>query len=213
MRSRTARRPWRLSTPCQVRAGVSWLCWLWLVMMLATQAQIAAMEGAVGQVAHMAFPGASSKIAQASSFLGESWKPFLLSHPEHFWAALTTLAAVLLLLSGGYRRLEKITTFLVAAVTLFTVASVLVLQWTRFRITAADIGHGFDLDVPPAAVILAFSAFGITGVGAVRALRLPLLVHREGLRRALPACEPMTNPGPIAHEAGPASCSLTHGSA
>src|ERR1700733_10885349 len=41
------------------RLGVSWLCWLWLVMMLTTQAQIAAMEGTAGQAAHMAFPGAS----------------------------------------------------------------------------------------------------------------------------------------------------------
>ncbi len=165
------------------RAGVSWLCWLWLVMMLTTQAQIAAMEGAVGQAAHMAFPIASSKIAEASSFLGEAWKPFLLSHPEHFWAALTTLAAVLLLLSGGYRRLEKITTFLVAAVTLFTVASVLVLQWTRFRITAADLGHGFDLAVPPAAVILAFSAFGITGVGASELFAYPYWCIEKGYAR------------------------------
>ncbi len=39
------------------RAGASWLCWLWLIMMLTTQAQIAAMEGTVGQAAHMAFPG------------------------------------------------------------------------------------------------------------------------------------------------------------
>ncbi len=114
------------------RAGVSWLCWLWLIMMLVTQAQVAAMEGAVGQAAHMAFPGASRPIAAAASVLGASWKPYLLTHQEHFWAALTTLAAVLLLLSGGYRRLEKITTVLVAAVTLFTVGSVVILQWTSF---------------------------------------------------------------------------------
>ena len=38
------------------RLGASWVCWLWLFMTLATQAQIAAMEGTVGQAAHMAFP-------------------------------------------------------------------------------------------------------------------------------------------------------------
>src|SRR5262249_26338068 len=41
------------------RAGASWLCWLWLFMTLATLAQAAAMEGTVGQAAHMAFPAAS----------------------------------------------------------------------------------------------------------------------------------------------------------
>jgi manganese transport protein len=165
------------------RAGVSWLCWLWLLMTLTTQAQIAAMEGAVGQAAHMAFPGASRLIAQAFGFLRESWKPFLLSHPEHFWAALTTLAAVLLLLSGGYRRLEKVTTVLVALVTLFTVASVLILQWTRFRITPADLGHGFELAVPPAAIMLAFSAFGITGVGASELFAYPYWCIEKGYAR------------------------------
>ena len=47
------------------RLGASWICWLWLIMMLATQAQIAAMEGTVGQAAHMAFPGASQAMADA----------------------------------------------------------------------------------------------------------------------------------------------------
>ena len=124
-----------------------------------------------------------SRSPRPSSVLGASWKPYLLDHQEHFWAALTTLAAVLLLLSGGYRRLEKITTVLVAAVTLFTVASVLILQWTRFRITPADIGHGFELAVPPAAVVLAFSAFGITGVGASELFAYPYWCIEKGYAR------------------------------
>src|SRR5262249_11505790 len=134
------------------RAGVSWLCWLWLLMMLTTQAQIAAMEGTVGQAAHMAFPRASKAGAGAAGMMVASWGPFLATHEEHFWAAVTTLAAVLLLLSGGYRRLEKITTVLVAAVTLFTVASVLILQWTTFRITLSDLGDGLQLALPASAV-------------------------------------------------------------
>jgi Mn2+/Fe2+ NRAMP family transporter len=165
------------------RAGVSWLCWLWLFMTLTTQAQVAAMEGVVGQAAHMAFPGAARPIAHAFGLFGESSKTYLLSHQEHFWAALTTLAAVLLLLSGGYRRLERITTVLVAAVTLFTVASVLILQWTRFRITAADLAHGFELAVPPAAVMVAFSAFGITGVGASELFAYPYWCIEKGYAR------------------------------
>ncbi len=46
------------------RLGTSWICWLWLFMTLATQAQIAAMEGTVGQVAHLAFPGTSDALAR-----------------------------------------------------------------------------------------------------------------------------------------------------
>jgi manganese transport protein len=165
------------------RLGVSWLCWLWLIMMLTTQAQIAAMEGTVGQAAHMAFPGASQAIAAAAGTVVPSWGTYLSHHQEHFWAAVTTLAAVLLLLSGGYRRLERITTILVAAVTLFTVASVIVLQWTSFRITLPDLEHGFALAVPTAAVALAFSAFGITGVGASELFAYPYWCIEKGYAR------------------------------
>jgi Mn2+/Fe2+ NRAMP family transporter len=165
------------------RAGVSWLCWLWLFMMLTTQAQVAAMEGTVGQAAHMAFPGASAAIARFAGSIVPSWETYLSAHQEYFWAALTTIAAVLLLLSGGYRRLERITTFLVFGVTLFTVASVLVLQWTTFRITVSDLKHGFRLTVPQAAVALGFSAFGITGVGASELFAYPYWCIEKGYAR------------------------------
>ena len=165
------------------RVGASWLCWLWLIMMLTTQAQIAAMEGTVGQAAHMAFPGASRVIADAAGNMVASWGPYLANHQEYFWAAVTTLAAVLLLLSGGYHRLEVITTILVAAVTLFTVASVMILQWTTFRITWPNLAGGFELAIPSGAVALAFSAFGITGVGASELVAYPYWCIEKGYAR------------------------------
>jgi Mn2+/Fe2+ NRAMP family transporter len=165
------------------RAGASWLCWFWLIMTLATLAQAAAMEGTVGQAAHMAFPAASQAIADGAGRLVTAWGPYLASHEEHFWAAVTTIAVILLLLSGGYRRLERITTFLVAAVTLFTVASVLILQWTSFRITATDLERGLELALPSVAVALAFSAFGITGVGASELVAYPYWCIEKGYAR------------------------------
>jgi Mn2+/Fe2+ NRAMP family transporter len=152
-------------------------------MMLATLSQTAAMEGTVGQAAHMAFPNASRAIADGAGRLVPALGTYLSSHEEHFWAAVTTVAAVLLLLSGGYRRLEKITTFLVAAVTLFTVASVMVLQWTSFRVDLADLKAGFKLAVPASAVALGFSAFGITGVGASELFAYPYWCIEKGYAR------------------------------
>jgi Mn2+/Fe2+ NRAMP family transporter len=166
------------------RLGASWLCWLWLFMVLATQAQIAAMEGTVGQAAHMAFPAASSAMARAAGRINPDWTTFLSTREEYIWASLTTLAAVLLLLSGGYRRLEKVTTVLVAAVTLFTVVSVLILQWTPFQIRPSDLRGGFRLNVPAAALALAFSAFGITGVGASELFAYPYWCIEKGYARS-----------------------------
>jgi len=167
------------------RVGASWMCWLWLFMTLATQAQIAAMEGSVGQAAHMAFPNASDAIAATAGKIVPAWGTFLATREEYFWASVTTLAAILLLLSGGYKRLEKITTLLVALVTLFTVASVVILQWTPFHISAANIESGFKLAIPTAAMALALSAFGITGVGASELFAYPYWCIEKGYARAV----------------------------
>ncbi len=165
------------------RLGASWLCWLYLLMLLITQAQIAAMEGTVGQAAHMAFPGASQAVATSVSRINPAWGAFLETRQEYFWAGLTTLAAVALLLSGGYHRLERVTTVLVAGVTLFTVVSVAILQWTTFRISLPNLESGFTLAVPSAAVALGFSAFGITGVGASELVAYPYWCIEKGYAR------------------------------
>jgi Mn2+/Fe2+ NRAMP family transporter len=166
------------------RAGTSWICWLWLIMMLTTQAQIAAMEGTVGQAAHMAFPRASSAMAQAAGMMVHSWGAFLAARQEYAWAGITSVAAILLLLSGGYRRLEKITTVLVAAVTLFTVVSVVILEWTDFRITLPNLKEGLTFTFPATALALAFSAFGITGVGASELVAYPYWCIEKGYARS-----------------------------
>jgi Mn2+/Fe2+ NRAMP family transporter len=122
-------------------------------------------------------------MAQAVGRVNPDWGTFLGSRQEHLWAGLTTIAAILLLLSGGYRRLEKITTVLVAAVTLFTVASVVVLQWTEFRIGWDDVKAGMTFTFPAAAVGLALSAFGITGVGASELVAYPYWCIEKGYAR------------------------------
>ncbi len=166
------------------RLGTSWIGWLWLFMMLTTQAQIAAMEGLVGQAAHMAFPGASAFVAATAGRVVPGWGTFLTDHPEHFWASLTCLAAIALLLSGGYKRLEKITTALVALVTLITVACVAGLPWTDYPVRFAELKTGFDFALPATGIALAFSTFGITGVGASELFAYPYWCIEKGYARS-----------------------------
>jgi len=163
------------------RVGASWICWLWLIMMLTTQAQIAAMEGTVGQAAHMAFPRASQAMASTAGSIVPAWGEYLATREEYIWAGITSLAAILLLLSGGYRRLEKVTTVLVAAVNFFQVITV---QWTRFRITLPDLEQGLKFTFPATALALAFSAFGITGVGASELVAYPYWCIEKGYARS-----------------------------
>ena len=123
-------------------------------------------------------------MAERGRLMVPAWGAFLATREEYVWAGITTLAAILLLLSGGYRRLEKITTVLVAAVTLFTVVSVVILQWTQFRITLPDLERGLRRwSFPAAALALAFSAFGITGVGASELVAYPYWCIEKGYAR------------------------------
>ena len=167
------------------RLGTSWLGWLWLFMMLTTQAQIAAMEGLVGQAAHMAFPRASAFVAEMGGKLNPGIGTFLAAHPAHFWATLTGFAAIVLLLSGGYKRLEHITTALVAFVTFVTVACVLGLPFTDFPVKMNEVATGFTFALPATGIFLAASTFGITGVGASELFAYPYWCIEKGYARSV----------------------------
>lgn len=168
------------------RLGAHWLVWWWFLMLLATVFQLGAMVGGVGQALHLAFPGVSNGLA---SSLSNVW-PYLAEHlrkrPEHPWAFLTAFSAVALLLSGGYRRIEVVTTFMVAAVTAITVICVCMLPATGYPVGLEDIKEGFSLNLlalPAAAIAAAFGTFGITGVGASELYSYPYWCLEKGYAR------------------------------
>src|SRR6185436_3416881 len=98
------------------RLGANWLAWWWLIMMSATIFQVGGMAGGVGQAINMVFPGVSKWLVETLSSSWPGLSEAIAKRPEHPWAVVTSLAAVLLLASGGYKRIEVITTFLVASV-------------------------------------------------------------------------------------------------
>lgn len=168
------------------RLGAHWLVWWWFIMLLVTVFQLGAMIGGVGQALNLAFPQFAERLAEAC----ESWAPRLAAtiqeKPEHPWAVLTALAAVALLLSGGYRRIERVTTVLVAAVTFITVACVAMLPGMGFGVTWGDLRQGFSFDIlalPAAAIAAAFGTFGITGVGASELYAYPYWCLEKGYGR------------------------------
>lgn len=169
-----------------LRLGAHWLVWWWFIMLMVTVSQLGAMVGGVGQALNLAFPRVTPRLAEFFA----SWFPRLaeaiLSKPEHPWATITAIAAILLLLSGGYRRIEHVTTFLVAAVTTITVACVAMLPWMGYTIGWQDIKDGFSVDIfalPAGATAAAFGAFGITGVGASELYAYPYWCLEKGYGR------------------------------
>ncbi|MEX2176429.1 MAG: Nramp family divalent metal transporter [Pirellulaceae bacterium] len=168
------------------RLRAHWLVWWWFIMLLATIFQLGAMVGGVGQALHLAFPRVSPAIADSLAGIWPQLAAGVRARPEHPWAVLTALSAVLLLLSGGYKRLERITTVMVAGVTLVTVICVGMLPGTGYSVGMDDLRTGFSLQVmalPAVAISAAFGAFGITGVGASELYSYPYWCLEKGYAR------------------------------
>jgi manganese transport protein len=170
------------------RWRVHWLVWWWLAMLLATVSQLGAMVGGVAQALNLAMPGVSKTFAEWLHGSLPALAEKLVSHPEYPWAVLTALAAIGLLLIGGYRSIERITTVLVAGVTLVTVLCVIALPGTGFSIAVDDLMAGLSFTLPAAGIAAAFSTFGITGVGASELYSYPYWCIEKGYARFAGRC-------------------------
>jgi Mn2+/Fe2+ NRAMP family transporter len=149
------------------RLDAHWLVWWWFGMMLCTIFQLGAMVGGCGQALNLAFPALSMQA----------------------WGACVAAAAVLLLLTGGYRKIEFLTTLMVACVTLLTVACAIGLNWTDYPVAWQDLRDGMRPWVLPAASLTtAFAVFGITGVGASELYAYPYWCREKGWPRWTGPC-------------------------
>jgi Mn2+/Fe2+ NRAMP family transporter len=174
-----------------LRLGTHWLVWWWFIMLLITVFQLGAMVGLVGQALNMAFPDVSPAVANGLGTVSSTLANAVRDRPEHPWAIATALTAIVLLLSGGYKRIETITTTLVAGVTLVTVISVGMLAFTDYPVRLTDIADGFSAKVftlqasdRALALAAAFATFGITGVGASELYSYPYWCLEKGYGRS-----------------------------
>lgn len=165
------------------RWRVHWQVWWWFGMLLATVSQLGAMIGGVAQALNLAMPTVSSRLATALLDISPWLAVRLKSHPEYPWALVIALSAIGLLLIGGYKSVERITTALVASVTLITVVCVMALPASGYPITWADLRDGLTFSLPAAGIAAAFSTFGITGVGASELYSYPYWCLEKGYAR------------------------------
>ncbi len=168
------------------RLGAHWLVWWWFFMLMVTVAQLGAMAGGVGQALDLAFPAFSRGLAER---LADGWprmSAVITESPSFPWALLAAVGAVALLVSGGYRRIERVTTALVAGVTLVTVICVGMLPGAGFPLRQADLDQALSfgaIGLGSAAITQAFAAFGITGVGASELYAYPYWCLEKGYAR------------------------------
>lgn len=109
------------------------------------------------------------KVVQIGGILGSSAVVMQLLLPDigiASWTFLIAGIAALLIFNGRYGWVEKISLFMIAMFTVFTLASLMSLQHTEFAFTFADVIDGFRLTLTGEEIAIALGAFGITGVAS-----------------------------------------------
>ena len=134
--------------PGPVLGKANWSIWTWLILMIAKMMQVGGIVGGV--------------VLALVQFI-----PALETMPLRAIASYAVAISVSLLVFRGYYLLiEKASLVMIGAFTIFTLCSLVALQYTDMAIAGSDIWTGLIPSIPESALILvAIGAFGITGVG------------------------------------------------
>jgi Mn2+/Fe2+ NRAMP family transporter len=168
----------------QLPGGTLMGAW-WVIMMLSTQLQMAAMVGGVGQALHMAMPGVSPVVAKMVSWMSGDLAAQITAQPVLPWAVLVAVGTSVLLAVGGYSLVERGSTGMVVTFTVMTVVCVALLPSAGYPIPWGQVGDGLKFSIPdvPGAAAVALAMFGITGVGATELVAYPYWCIEKGYAR------------------------------
>lgn len=143
------------------RLGVGWLPWTWAVMVLTSLVQVGGMFGGLAQVMHLLVPGV----------------------PVAAWVLALVLLTLVLLLGGGYERIERLSLVKVGFFTLLTVLAAFVLTRMPEHFSWARAAEGLRPTLPGSGLATAVAVFGITGVGATELFMYPYWCVEKGYAR------------------------------
>ncbi len=139
------------------RFRVGWMVWVFVPVYVAMISVIGGMLGGMAQIFTMA--GLPLSPATTTIIMG---------------ASLALLLGV-----GRYRLIERFCVGLVILFTLSTIFALVALQFTDWRVTAADIVQGLQFELP-ANFGVAFAALGLIGVGAAELIYYPYWCLEKG---------------------------------
>jgi hypothetical protein len=103
------------------------------------------------------------------------------------WAAIMAGVTIVLLLSGRYGLLEKLSTAMVAGFTLSTLICVSLLFKTPYQFSANELWEGLRFHLPQGGAAIAVAVFGITGIGATELIYYPYWCIEKGYARSVGA--------------------------
>ncbi|MEM1067905.1 MAG: Nramp family divalent metal transporter [Planctomycetota bacterium] len=127
----------------------NWSIWTWLLLMIAKMMQVGGIVGGVVLAIEQFFPEPPGWVARV------------------IIAYVVAVSVSLLVFRGYYLLIEKASLIMISAFTLFTFASLCVLQRTDMAISLSEFTSGLIPNIPAetAVLLVALGAFGITGVG------------------------------------------------
>ncbi len=142
------------------RWKVNWIVWGWVAMVTMTRFQIGAMFGGVAITLNTLVPAV----------------------PQEVWIVVLLGITLMLLLGGGYERVEGLATIKVGLFTMLTVLCAILL--TRSDIFQwQELSQGFNFSFEGKGLATAVAVFGITGVGASELVMYPYWCVEKGYAR------------------------------
>lgn len=120
-----------------------WSIWLWLSLQGLKLLQVGGIIGGVAIVLHMLLP---------------IWG-------VNIWAIVAAIVTSLLVYKGIFGVVEKGAFIMTLLFTGIILVSIVLLQRTEYAISWSELKQGLTFNLPSSLVLIAFGAFGITGVG------------------------------------------------
>jgi Mn2+/Fe2+ NRAMP family transporter len=111
----------------------------------------------------------SMKLVQIGGIIGGSAVVLQLLFPGmsvYVWAFIVAGIGASLIYNGRYGMVEKGSLFMIMMFTIFTIASLVSVQYTQFAFSFSDVIKGFRFRLTGEEIAIAIGAFGITGVAS-----------------------------------------------
>ena len=143
------------------RWRVSWVVWLWFVMVMMVMFAVGGMMGAISEVLNNIFPAISINV----------------------WVWIVNVVTVSLLVVGRYNLVEKVATGLVVVFTLLTVSCAVLLFKHPEYFSWTEVISGLSFHLPQGGFVTAVTVFGVTGVGATELVTYPYWCIEKGYAR------------------------------
>lgn len=118
--------------------------WILLVLQFLKVVQIGGILGGTAVVVHLLVPGVS----------------------VYVWAFAVASIAAALVFNGRYGLIEKASLIMIMMFTIFTIASLISVQFTEFAFSFGEVITGFRFRLTGEEIAIAIGAFGITGVAS-----------------------------------------------